>query len=317
MTAPILQIFWSHRVSFLIVMCLTFIVLAFVILTLPTRATIRSSIEIGSAVIGEKQEAFEPPENIARRVPSVYGPSALATMAEKGVSALVLGALQNPTVESIGRSVVMVSTIDPSLEKEAKEFQESTAGLVIKELAPRAAALRANIVTRLALATKASDTLELQIKEDENEIKRIGTLTDDLRDQLEKQRASLAALYQRTGTGLQPGESSMVEAQIRELHEQISSLTNLIGKLTLDRSDITRDVATTRRLRDAQAKAIADVQFETNGFNETHLSLQPTLMPAIKPTTRRLSLLLIALAVSLLAGIGTVVMFQNMGARKI
>jgi hypothetical protein len=317
MTAPILQIFWSHRVSFLIAMCLTFIALVFVIFTLPTRATVRSSIEIGSATVGDKQEAFESPENVARRISNIYAPAALLAMANKGVSPLILSGLQNPSVENIGRSVVIVSTIDPGLEKEAMEFQETTADLVIKELAPRTQALRESIATRSDLATKASDSLELQIKGDANEIERISAITDDMRGQIEKQRASLSALYQRTGTALQPGESTVVEAHIRELHEQISSQTNLIGKLILERSDVTRDLATTRRLRDAQGKAVADAQFEKNSFNETHISLPPALMPATKTTTRRLSLLLIAFAVSLLAGFGTVVMSQNMGARKI
>lgn len=317
MTAPILQIFWSHRVSFLVVMCLTFIALAFVIFTLPTRATVRSSIEIGSAAVGDKQEPFEPPENVARRISSIYGPATLLAMANKGVSPLILGALQNPNVESIGRSVVMVSTIDPSLEKEAKEFQETTDDLVIKELAPRARLLREGIATRIALATAASDSLEQQIKDDANEIERVSALIDDLRGQLEKQRASLAALYQRTGTELQPGESSKVEAQIRELQEQISGKTNLIGNLIFERSDVTRDLATTRRLHDAQGKAVADAQFEKNSFNETRISLPPALTPAAESTKRRLSLLLVAFAVSLMAGFGTVVLSQNIGTRKI
>ena len=116
MTAPVFQIFWTHRLSFLIAMCLTFVVLALVIFTLPTRAAaVRSSIEIGYTVFGDKQETFEPPENIARRIPSIYGPAALLAMANKGVSPVILSALQSPSVESIGRSVVMVNSIDPGL----------------------------------------------------------------------------------------------------------------------------------------------------------------------------------------------------------
>ena len=103
-----------------------------------TGVTVRSSIEIGSVAVGDRLEAIEPPENIARRIPSVYGPAALLAMANKGVSPATLGALQNPSVESIGRSVVVVSTIDPGHEKEAKEFQDTAADLVIKELGPRA-----------------------------------------------------------------------------------------------------------------------------------------------------------------------------------
>jgi hypothetical protein len=317
MNAPVLQIFWSHRFSFLSVACLTFIVLALVIFTLPKRATVRSSIDIGSAAVGDKQEAFEAPENVARRIPSVYGPATLLAMSNKGVSPAILGALQNPSVESIGRSVVILNTIDPRLEEEAKEFQEATAGLVINDLAPRARALRESIETRIALATKAADNLERQIKDDADEIERISALTDDLRSQLEKQRASMATLYQRTGTELQPGESSTIEAHIREMHEQISSQTNLISSLLLERSDVTRDLATTRRLRDTQGKAVADAQFEKNSFNETHMSLPPALMPATEPAKRTLSLILVALAISLLAGFGTVVISHNLSTRKI
>ena len=109
----------------------------------------------------------------------------------------------------------------------------------------------------------------------------------------------------------------MVEAHIRELHEQISSQTNLVGNLILERSNVTRDLATTRRLLDAQGKAVADAQFEKNGFNETHVSLPSAPMPATESKKRRLSLLLVAFAVSLLAGFGTVVMSHNMGTRKI
>jgi hypothetical protein len=317
MIAPILQIFWSHRVSFLIVMCLTFIALAFVIFTLPTRATVRSSIEIGSAAVGGQQEAFEPPENVARRIQSVYGPATLLAMANKGVSPSILGALQNPNVESIGRSVVMVSTIDPSLEKEAKEFQEIIADLVTKELAPRARTLRESIANRLALASKVADDIEQQIKDDGNEIDRIGALTEDLRSQIEKQRANLAALYQRIPTA-QAGDSAMLEAEIREQREQISSQTNLMGNLILERSNVARDLATMRRLRDRQAEAVADAQFEKNGFKETHISQPPALMPATESVRRRrFSLLVVAFAVSLLVGFGTIVMSHNMGARKI
>jgi predicted nucleic acid-binding Zn-ribbon protein len=316
MTAPILQIAWLHRRPFLLVMCLTFLAFATVIFTLPTRVAVRSSIEIGSAVINDKQEPFEPPEQVARRIPNVYGPSALLAMASRGISSSVLNALQNPSVESVGRAVVVISMIDPIAENAAKEFQQSIADTIIKDLAPRAQALRENIAAQLALATKASDSLEQQIKADTNEIERISALSDDLRGQLDNQRANLTALYQRTGTALQSGESTMVEAQIRELHEQISSQTTLIGNLTLERSHLTRELAAMRHQYEGQARAVADAQYERNSFVETHISLPPSLLPG--PTaSRRLSLLLVALAISVLAGFGTVVLLHNMAGRSI
>ena len=316
--APILQIVWSHRRPFLFVMCLTLLALAIFIFMLPKRATVRSSIEIGSAVIGDKQEPFEPPEFVAKRIPSVYGPAALLAMANKGIAPLILGALQNPSVESIGRSVVVVSVVDPSLEKEAKEFQKAIADHVIKELAPRARALRESIAARNSLAKGALGNLDQQVKDDTTEIERTNALADDLRSQLEKQRVALAGLYQRTGTATQPSETAIVEAHIRELHEQISSQTNLIGRLALDRSELTRNLETMRRRHEAQGKAVADAQFEQDSFTETRISLPPALMPApTAATSSRFNLLLVAFVISLLAGFGAVVLLHNFFASKL
>jgi chorismate mutase len=298
-------------------MCVTFLALALVIFTLPERVTVRSSIEIGSALVGGKQDPFEPPEHVARRIPSVYGPAALQAMAGKGASRSVLTALQNPNVESIGRSVVMVSTIDPSLEKEAEEFQKTSADLVIKDLASRAQALREDIAARVSLAKRASDNLEQQIKEDLHEIDRVTAITDDLRGQVQTERASLAALYQRTGTALQPGESTTIEAHIRELRDHISSQTNLIGNLMRERFDLTNDVAKTRREYQAQSKTITEAQFEQNSFNETRISLPPSSMPASTATSRRISFLLVAFVISVLSGFGTVVLLHNFRMRKL
>ena len=318
MTPPIAQIVWSHRRPFLFVMCLTFLVLACVIFTLPERATIRSSIEIGSALVGKKKEAFEPPENITRRIPAVYGPAALLAIAEKETSPSISSALQNPSAESIGNSVVMVNIIDPSLENDAKKFQQTIADLIIKELTPRARALRENITTRISLARKVSENLEQQIKADASEIGRINALSNDLQGQIENQRAHLATLYQRTAAALQPGESATVEAHIRELQAQISTQTNLVANLMRERSDLTRDLAKTQRQYEEQDKAVVDAQFEENSFRETRISLLPALMSAPTRTAyRRLNLLLAALAVSVLAGFGTVVLLHNFVARRI
>jgi hypothetical protein len=316
MIAPVLQILWSQRRLFLIVTSLTFVALAIVIFTLPTRATVRSAIEIGAAVVNDKPEPFESPEHVARRITTVNGPAALLAMAQKGISPLILNTLQNPSVESIGRSIVISSTIDPNGENEAKQFQEAIADQVIKDLEPPTRAWRENVASEMSIATKASDSLEQRIKADEDEIKRIGALGDDLQGQLENQRANLAKLYQRAGTPLQPGEIIVLEAQIRELNEQIASQTKLIGGFALQRTELTWDIGAARRLYEMQVKATADAKFDQNSFSETHVSLPPSLIPA--PTnSRRLSLLLVAFTISVLAGFGTVVLFHNFAVNRV
>jgi len=317
MTAPILQILWSHRRAFLGVMCLTFLVLAIGIFMLPkSRALVRSSIEIGFAIINEKQEPLEPPEQVARRIPSIYAPAVLLAMEKTGTSPSILSMLQNPSVESIGRTLVVVSAIDASAENEAKAFQEAISDQVIKEETPRVQLLREVAALRIASITSASDNLEREIKANAAEIERISALSDDLRGQLEKQRANLATLYQRAGAAQQPGERSTIETEIRELSEQISSQTRLMGILTLERVEFTRDLAETRRQYERQIKALADAQLEQKMFNETHVSLAPSLMPAAT-SSRRLSMLLLALTISVLVAFGTVVLLHNVAGRRI
>jgi hypothetical protein len=314
MIAPIIQIMWLNRRPFLWVMCLTFLALATVIFTIPKRATVRSAIEIGSAVINEKQEPFESPEYVARRIPSVYVPAALVEMERKGTPPSILSALQHPSVESIGRSVVVLSTVGASAENEAKEFQKAIADQVIKQQAPRAQVLREGIAIRIASTTRSSEILEQEIIATAKEIESINALSADLRGQIESQRANLAILYQRLATATSD-ERTTVGAQIGGLNEQISSQATLIGNLTLRHSDLTHDLATKRREYEAQTKAIADAQLEQKMFSEPYISLEPSLMPA--STSRRLSLLLVALVISVLVAFGTVVLLHNVVERKI
>jgi hypothetical protein len=290
---------------------LTFGVLSVGALTLLKHAsTVKSSIEIGSAIVGDKQEPFELPEYVAKRISNVLGPAALQSMAKDGTAPSVLNALLNTRVESIGRSIVVTNVVAAGLESEAKRFQEITANRLLKELAQRSHAVREAINVRVTLGKEAFDDLQRQIKMHEMEISRISTLINDSQTQLEKRLADLASLYERTKTAIQPADNSTIEAQIRELREQISSQSNLIGRLALDRSDLTRSLTATRHLLATQGKTIADAQFEQNSFNEPRISLPPSIMPApaspIGP-----SLFLVALAMSILLSFGMVVLLHN------
>jgi hypothetical protein len=298
-------------------MCLTFLALAIVIFTLPNqRVAVRSSIEIGFTIINEKQEPLVPIEQVARRIPSVYAPAVLVAMEKNGTAPSILSSLQNPSVENIGGSVVVVSNVDPSAENEAKEFQAAIADQVIKQQTPRVQALREGIATKIASAIMAFDDVKQEVTGAAREIEHISPLIEGLRGQIENERANLATLYQRAGAAQQPAERSTLEAQIRELQEQISTHTNLMGELTLERAHLTRDLAATRRLYEQQTKAVADVQLEQKMFSETHISLPPSLMPPPTTKSRGLSLLVVAFAISILVAFGTVVLVHNIAERK-
>jgi hypothetical protein len=313
-----LQIVWLYRRTFISVTALLFVALTIVItFSLPNqRATVQSSIEIGSAVIKAKQEPIEPPEMVAKLIPSVYAPAALLELASKGTSPLILSALQNPSVESIGRTIVVASIVEPNAENEAKEFQLTIANQIIKRQAQRLQVLRDGHAEQIAAATRISKLLEQEISDDVNELTRISTLSGDLQGQIENQRENLASLYQRSGTVQQPNERSTLEAQIRESQEQISSQAAIIARLTLERTDLVHDLATTRRLHEAQIRAISDAQLEQKLFNDTRLSSPSSLVPTSR-NSRWLSLLFVALVISALAAFGTVVLLHNSFGSKI
>jgi hypothetical protein len=317
MNAPILQILWLYRRLFLGVMCLTFLALAIAIFLLPKpRVTIRSSIEIGSTVINGNQVPLEQPEQVAKRIASVYAPPTLLTMAKKGTPPSVLSALQNSSAENIGPTIVVISAIDPRAENEAREFQEAVAAQIIKEQALPAQILREDTAVRIASATEASENFQQEIKAISTDIEHINALSEGLRAQIENQQANLTTLHQRVGAAQQPSEHPTPEAEIRELYEQALNQTSLLVTLTLERVHLTRNLARTHRQYQAQIEALANAQLEEKRFIETHVSLPPSLMPAAT-NSRRIDLLLIAAVVSILIAFGTVVLLHNMGVREV
>jgi hypothetical protein len=312
MNAPLLQIIWLNRRLIVGVMCLTFLALTIGIFMLPKPGVmVRSAIEIGS---DGKLDPLELTDHVAKQLSSVYAPAVLLRMAKNGALLSVLSALKEVNVESAGRLVVLNSMVDPSAENAAREFQEAIDEQIIKRHAPRTLAIREDISSRIVLVTQASGDLEQQIRADNIEIDRITALSDDLRSQIENQRANLATLNQHAGTEQRAAETD--QTQTRELQGQIAGLTTLMSNLMLEHSHLTRDLAEAHRRHEAKTSELADAQFRLKMLSETHISLPPSLMPALS-TSRRPALLIIALVVSVLAAFGVIVLLYNTRERNI
>ena len=309
LTSPILQIVWSHRRPFLWVVCVGFIALAAVIFMLPTQqlVTVRSSVDIG--VVNEKQDPIEAPDQVVKRITGVYASTALQAMEKKGTPLSVLSALQGSSAEDIGRTVIMTSTIDARAESAATEFQQNIADQIIKGEAPRVQLLTEASAARVASAKQASDKLKQQIDAIVEEIGRLGMLRDDLRSGIESQRAALAALYQRSGTDLQS-----IDRSAAELSEQIWGQTLLMSSLTLERSNLSRDLISMNDRYEALLKAFADAELQQKMFSESRVSLPPLAMPAAI-ISRRPRLLFIAFVVSILIAFGAVVLIHNVAEK--
>jgi hypothetical protein len=295
-TDPMLQILWSLRRLFLWVMCLTFVILATITFTLTNQlATVRSSIEVGSSTVNQKQEPFDPPDQVARQVSSVYVPTALSELEKKGASPSVLHSLRTTTVESVARSLVLVSTIDARAENEAKEFHQSIADQIINAQSRRAQLIRDVITERIATARRRSISLSEQSDTAAREIDSINVLSKDLRGQIERERASLADLV-----------DSKDDERASRLQGQISSKMISLASLTIERAKLIQSLMTLRQQSDAQAGVLVQAQFDEKTLGEPRVSLPPLLI-SMKDTPRRLSLLFIAFTISILIAFGTVV----------
>ncbi len=316
MANSMLEIVKFHRRLLLSILLGTFLVLAIIIFLTPKAYVVRSSIEVGSAVIGNKQDWLEPPDQLAKQIASTYSSTALLTMAQSGVSPGTLVALANLKAQPTGRSVVMLSTVDVSQENDAKQFQQIILDQVIKEREPHVKSLRDFVAAKIASASRTSANLAEQIKAISDQIESYGARSSDLRKQVEISRAQLAAKFQNLGTLQNPDERSAAEAAIRELREQIRGLESSGNDLATERSDLIRRLAEATRQNEEQLKAIDNARNEQRLLTETHVSLPPSLIP-IPTGPRRLLLLVAALAVSLLLAFGTAVLLVKLAERKI
>jgi hypothetical protein len=316
MADSMLQIIKFHRRLLISILLGTFFVLAIIIFLTPKAYVVRSSIEVGSAVIGNKQDWFEPPDQLAKQIASTYSSTALLAMAQNGLSPGTLVALANLKTQPIGRSVVMLSTVDASQENDAKQFQQNILDQVIKERAPHIKALRDYVVAKIASASRTSANFAEQIKAITDQIESSGARSSDLRKQAEISRAALAAKFQNLGTLQNSDERSAAEAAIRELREQIRGLESSGNDLATERSDLIRRLAEATRQNEEQLKAIDNARNEQRLLTETRVSLPPSLIP-IPTGPRRLLLLVAALAVSLLLAFGTAVLLVKLEERKI
>ena len=314
MNVPILQILSANRRLFLCVMCLTFAALAVGIFVLPRpRAIVRMSIEIG--FINQTLQPLEPPEEVAKRISGIYVPMTLLAVAEKGTPSSVLAALQNTSVENVGRSLIVVTAINANAENDAKDFQEAIADQVIKEETSHAQLLHEEIGNQISSSRQATDNLNLQIRAIAKALERIRTLSGALRDQIESQKENIAALRQRAGTAQQPTERSAIEDGIRKLDELVSNHLTLLGALEIEQSRLMHDLTTASRANEIQTQLLADAQLKQQTFTETQVLLAPSLMPA-PGSYRRVNMLFAAIPISVLVAFGSVLLLNNFVEQK-
>ncbi len=311
-----LQTLSSYRWTLLSIAGLTFLLLAVSILVLvKPRATIRSAIEIGFVSVNGKDELVDTPELVAKRIPAVYAPAVLSEMAKKDVPAATLGALQNSTAESIGRTVALQSVTNPSAEADAKEFQQKVLDRIIEDQKWRSSFLREAVAARTVLAKRSADELGQQITDDQKASDELKALSDEFRDSLRVQREDLASQQLQRRASQQSDPAFADDTRLRGPRELISAQLSLLGNLAIERGELARGLLAARVQRGARENDLANAQLAERSATETRVTLAPESM--VTPAgSRRLGFLFIAAIASILVAFAAAALLHNFAATR-
>ncbi|MET4391361.1 hypothetical protein ABIB73_007150 [Bradyrhizobium sp. F1.4.3] len=307
-----IQTLSSFRWVLLSIAGLTFLLLAVSIFVfVKPRTTIRSAIDVGFVSVYGKDELVDTPELVAKRIPAVYAPAVLSEMAKKDVPAATLGALQNSTAESIGRTVALQSVTDPSAEADAKEFQQKVLDRIIEDQKWRSNFLREAGAARTVLAKQSADELAQQITDDQKAIDELKALSDEFRVSLRAQREDLASQQlQRHASQQSDPAFADDNTQLHGPRELISAQLNLLGNLTIERTELARELMAARVLHEARKSELARAQLAARSVTETRVTLAPESM-ATTAGSRRLGFLFIAAVASVLAAFAAAAVLHN------
>jgi hypothetical protein len=299
-----------HLRIFLLVLLGTFLILAVAVALPGKNFVVKSSIEVASGLVNDRWDAIEPIDQVAKQISSVYASAALLELAQKGVSISDLGVLQNFRVEPVGRSIVLSNFGSASLAGVAKEFQELVLSRTIKDRAALTNAIRAGLDIKIETARRTFQELNAQSKAIADEIEESKRRSESIRVQLATSQSDLSSKFQRTGSIMNEEARAGLEAEIRELRDQISIQQGLAKEISTERSRVTRDLADIRGKAEEQARITEISERDKQALSETRTTLAPSLIPL--PLGRpRLYFFLAAFAVSILLAFGTVVLLNR------
>ncbi|WGR92914.1 hypothetical protein MTX20_34535 [Bradyrhizobium sp. ISRA435] len=189
-TAAILETLHSFRVTFLSVVGITFAPLAAAIfIFVQPHSLVRSAVEIGTFSFNGREEPIESPELLAKRIPAVYVPAALAALAKNGVRQSTLGTLQSSSADSIGQTVSIQSIVDPAAAEEAKAFHQKIIDQIMEEDGKRSDFVREAAASRAVLLKQTSDGVDQQIADYGKMLDRLGELLPETEGLASRQRA--------------------------------------------------------------------------------------------------------------------------------
>jgi hypothetical protein len=291
----------SYVLVFLGVLAVTFLSLAVAItLLVKPLFTMRSTVEMGSIVYDAALQNIIVPDTAVKLITADYIPGALSVMVHKGVPAAVINALTASTADNAGRSVMILSTIHPADESEARDFQQ-------------------NVISQI-LQTETNDTellrqrLQFQIGLMEKTIAGLRQEADDIAKAAEGIDSALASARSDV-----PAESSerKKDTTPTPAPSANSARTNqrTVEDLALERARLARHLAMTRHQIGEYAVAITKQKYSLQSIRKATVSQQPQLVPG-PLNAQRFNLFFVAFVTSILLAVVAVAVLRDFEGTK-
>jgi hypothetical protein len=223
--------------------------------------------------------------------------------------------LQKTRADAVGRAILLQAVAEASLENESKDFQQKIIEEVIKDRIPFIQGTRDGFNVKIESARRGAAALQEQANLITRHLDNAAARSQGLQKQIDAFRTDLADRYQRAAATQNPADRAIIEAEIRELREEIASGTTVDREVTADRSNSIRDLAEITRLKEEQIRTLGLAERDQRMTTDTRVLLAPSLVPLpIRPP--RIYLLLAALLVSCLLALGIVVFLYSRAERQ-
>ncbi|MDE5444678.1 hypothetical protein GWG65_25150 [Bradyrhizobium sp. CSA207] len=299
----------SVRLTFLYVAGTTFVLLAAAtFIFVNPRSLVRSAIEVGTFSFDGKEEPIESPEMLAKRIPAVYVPAALAIAEKNGAQRSTQDAFQNSSADSIGQTVSIQTVVDPAAAEQAKAFHQKIIDQIVGEEGKRSGFVREAAALRTVLLKQISDGVDQQIADYGKMLDRLDGLLPEAEASLRARQLERGSEPQRATTHAEGDNKASPEFDGRR--KEITGYLQLLGALSEDRAQSSHDLTVLRARRDSLAFALLEAQIATRAFKSTRITLAPEVMP--QPVgAKRFSLLVIAAVASILIAFGALAFLHS------
>lgn len=240
---------------------------------------------------------------LAKRIPAVYVPAALAVLAKAGAQRSAQDAFQNSSADSIGQTVSIQTIVDPAAADEAKAIHQKIIDQILEEEGKRNDFVREAAALRTVLLKQISDGVDQQIAAYGKLLDRLDGLFPETEGSLRARQLERGSEPQRAAT--QPEGDNKASPEFDGRRKEITGYLQLLGALSEDRAQSTHDLTVLRDRHDSLALALLDAQIAAWAFKSTRIMLSPEVTP--QPVgAKRLSLLFIAAVASILIAFGAI-----------